>query len=84
MTIIAKGEPKKVKTLFGGEKKSAFVEMVDEGKKVRAQKRKRKKRWLFLGGGGVLAGIATAAIIYLSGSDPAVRLPDPPTFPTEQ
>lgn len=63
---------------------SKFVELVDEAKKGRAKKKGRKKRWLYIGGGTVLAGAVTAAIITLTGGGPAPRLPDPPPFPADQ
>lgn len=62
---------------------SKFVELVDEAKKVRSRGKTRKKRWLYIGGGALLAGGVTAAII-LTGSSSAPRLPDPPPFPADQ
>ena len=62
---------------------SRFIDLVDEGKLARLQARKRKskkRRWLFIGGGTLVAGAVTAAIITLTGSS-APRLPDPPLFP---
>ncbi len=59
---------------------SKFVELVDEAKKVRSRGKTRKKRWLYIGGGALLAGGVTAAIISLTGGSSAPRLPDPPPF----
>ncbi len=63
---------------------SKFVELVDEAKKVRSRGKTRKKRWLYIGGGALLAGGVTAAIISLTGGSSAPRLPDPPPFPDNQ
>ncbi len=63
---------------------SMFVELVDEAKKVRSWGKTRKKRWLYIGGGALLAGGVTAAIISLTGGSSAPRLPDPPPFPDNQ
>ena len=63
---------------------SKFVELVDEAKKVRSRGKTRKKRWLYISGGALLAGGVTAAIISLTGSSSAPRLPDPPPFPADQ
>ncbi len=65
---------------------SQFIEFVTDAKKIRSQKKSKKKRWLYIGGGTVLAGVVTAAIVYAAGGSDgkAVRLPDPPTFPDNQ
>jgi hypothetical protein len=67
---------------------SNFIEFVEASKEVRAQaqaKKSRKKRWLYIGGGTVLAGAVTAAIIVATGgSEPRPRLPDPPPYPENQ
>ncbi|TDI93486.1 MAG: hypothetical protein E2O76_17190 [Caldithrix sp.] len=63
---------------------SKFVELVDEAKKVRSRGKTRKKRWLYLGGGTLLAGAVTAVIVFGVGGSSAPRLPDPPPFPADQ
>ncbi len=63
---------------------SKFVELVDEAKKVRSRGKTRKRRWLYIGGGALLAGGVTAAIISFTGGSSAPRLPDPPPFPADQ
>ena len=61
---------------------SKFIALVEEAQKIRSRKKSRKKRIFYIGG-TLLAGIATAAILFTGsgGGPPAVRLPDPPVFP---